>query len=60
MSLKIVRIRKFFVERSGTTSVEYAIMLALILMLCFTAIASFGQANGNLWGSILTELNTYW
>ena len=53
------RIRKFLADESGPTAVEYALMLALILMGCITAISSFGQGSGNLWVNILDELNLH-
>ena len=53
------QIRKFLRHQEATTAVEYAIMLALILMACIVAISSFGQGSGNLWIDILSEMNTH-
>jgi pilus assembly protein Flp/PilA len=36
------RIRKFVASEDGPTAVEYAIMLALILMACFTVVTTLG------------------
>jgi Flp pilus assembly pilin Flp len=44
--------RRFFWDDDGATAVEYAIMLSLILMVAFTAIATLGSNTGNLWGRI--------
>ena len=52
-------LRKIFVDQEGTTSVEYAIMMALILMACILGITSFGNGGANLWVTILTELNNF-
>jgi pilus assembly protein Flp/PilA len=38
------RIRNFLANEDGPTAVEYAIMLALILAACITAVATFGQS----------------
>ena len=35
-----------FVKRSGPTAVEYAVMLALIIVVCITAVTTLG-ANAN-------------
>jgi len=37
----------FVTEETGPTAVEYAVMLALIIVVCITAIATLGSnANG--------------
>ncbi|MCS7015889.1 MAG: hypothetical protein RMJ19_03950 [Gemmatales bacterium] len=35
--------QKWWQDTEGTTSVEYAILLALIILVCFSAIASIGN-----------------
>ena len=35
-------IRRFFVSEDGPTAVEYAVMLALIVVVCLTAISAIG------------------
>jgi pilus assembly protein Flp/PilA len=35
--------KKFLTEESGPTAVEYAVMLALIIIVCFVAIGLVGQ-----------------
>ncbi len=40
------KVRRFLVSEDGPTAVEYAVMLALIIVVCLTAIQSIGtQAN---------------
>lgn len=51
------RIARFLREESATTSVEYAVMLALILLVCFAAISSFGTGQGGKWASIDSQLD---
>jgi pilus assembly protein Flp/PilA len=36
------RIRRFLVSEDGPTAVEYAVMLALIIIVCLAAIGSIG------------------
>ena len=41
------QIRRFLKSEDGPTAVEYAVMLALIIVVCLVAITSLGtQANG--------------
>lgn len=40
-------IRKFIVSEDGPTAVEYAVMLALIIVVCLAAVSAVGSnANG--------------
>lgn len=49
---KIVRhVVEFLQREDGPTAVEYAVMLALIIVVCVTAISTLGQnANGTFSG----------
>ena len=40
-------VRRFLVSEDGPTAVEYAVMLALIVIVCLTAISSLGTAAKN-------------
>lgn len=42
-----LKVRRFLVSEDGPTAVEYAVMLALIIIVCLTAINSIGT-NANL------------
>ncbi len=37
-----LKLRRFLVSEDGPTAVEYAVMLALIIIVCLTAISSIG------------------
>jgi pilus assembly protein Flp/PilA len=39
--------RRFLQSEDGPTAVEYAVMLALILVVCFAAIQSIGSPTTN-------------
>jgi pilus assembly protein Flp/PilA len=41
------KVQRFLVSEDGPTAVEYAVMLALIVIVCLTAIRSVGT-NANL------------
>ena len=40
----ITKVQKFMQSEDGPTAVEYAIMLALIVIVCLTAIQAIGTA----------------
>jgi len=52
-------VKRFLVSEEGPTAVEYAVMLALIIVVCLTAIQAVGtnaqttftSVSGNLGGS---------
>ena len=37
------KVQRFLVSEDGPTAVEYAVMLALIVIVCLTAISSVGK-----------------
>jgi pilus assembly protein Flp/PilA len=40
----LLKLRRFLVSEDGPTAVEYAVMLALIVIVCLTAISSIGTS----------------
>ena len=53
MLYRLIRVLR---EDEGATAVEYAVMLALILMICFVAITTVGQNTATLWSDNSTGL----
>lgn len=49
---------EFIRDDSAATAVEYAVLLALILVAVIGAVATFGSETGGLWGNIDTQLET--
>jgi Flp pilus assembly pilin Flp len=49
MTQLIAKTQTFLAGESGTTSVEYAVMLALIIGICFAAITLLGGQTNNMW-----------
>lgn len=43
----------------GATAVEYAVMLALILLAVMSAIGSVGSQAGGWWGNVDSELTSH-
>lgn len=50
---------RFLRDESGPTSVEYAVMLAMILGSIMAAIAAVGQDTGEWWKGIQTNLDAH-
>ena len=51
-----LKVQRFLVSEDGPTAVEYAVMLALIIVVCLTAIQAIGM-NANLtFNSVATKL----
>ena len=51
------QIWKFFKDDSGPTSVEYAVMLALIIAICMVAIAALGKNQSDMWDGMVSDLS---
>jgi len=41
------RLKRFLAQEEGPTAVEYAVMLALIILACFVAIQALGSATSS-------------
>jgi len=54
----MARIRRFLNDSTAATSVEYAVMLALILMAVIGAVAAVGQSTSNSFNSTTSKLNS--
>ena len=50
------KVHRFLVAEDGPTAVEYAVMLALIVIVCLTAISSIGTQASGTFQSIATKL----
>ena len=50
-------IRTLWRQEDAATAVEYAVMLALILVAVISAIGSVGAETGGMWGGIDTDLS---
>jgi pilus assembly protein Flp/PilA len=50
------RIIKLLRDEEAATAVEYAVMLAMILVAIIGAVGSVGERTGGMWGGILSNL----
>ncbi len=52
-------LQHIFCNEEAATAVEYAVMLAMILMAAIGAIGSVGVGTGGMWGGIVSELRSF-
>lgn len=53
----VTKVQRFLKSEDGPTAVEYAIMLALIVIVCLTAIQAVGQNASNAFNDIADDLS---
>ncbi len=52
------KVRRFLVSEDGPTAVEYAVMLALIIIVCLTAIQAVGTNASTTFTNVAATLPT--
>jgi len=52
-------IRNFLNDESGPTAVEYAIIIALIMMTCVIAVKTLGERSKQMWENNNAEIQSY-
>jgi pilus assembly protein Flp/PilA len=52
------KVRRFLVSEDGPTAVEYAVMLALIIIVCLTAIQAVGTNASTTFQNVANTLPT--
>ncbi len=58
MNLVLNSVRKFIVSEDGPTAVEYAVMLALILVACITIVTSLGTTVSGTFSKVNSTLSS--
>ncbi len=56
MSKFVNKIQRFLVSEDGPTAVEYAVMLALIIIVCLAAIGSIGTNANTTFTNVANSL----
>lgn len=51
-----LKLHRFLVSEDGPTAVEYAVMLALIIIVCLTAISSIGTNANTTFTNVANSL----
>ena len=49
-------VTSFLADESGPTAVEYAVMLALIIVVCITAVVALGTNSSNTYSYVGTKV----
>ena len=56
MMLLAKKVQRFLVSEDGPTAVEYAVMLALIVIVCLAAISSVGTQTSTTFTNVASSL----
>ncbi len=56
MSKFAKKVQRFLVSEDGPTAVEYAVMLALIVIVCLTAITALGTTAADKFAEVKNSL----
>jgi pilus assembly protein Flp/PilA len=56
MSGLVSKVRRFLVSEDGPTAVEYAVMLALIIVACVTIVKNLGTSISGTFSSVSSSL----
>jgi pilus assembly protein Flp/PilA len=56
MKLFAQKVQRFLVSEDGPTGVEYAVMLALIVIVCLTAISAIGSKASTTFSTVSSKL----
>ena len=56
MKALIYRVRDFLRNEDGPTATEYAVMLALIIVICIAAIGALGRTVNGVFGNVDSQL----
>ena len=57
MKSVVSKVQRFLKSEDGPTAVEYAIMLALIVIVCLTAIQAIGNNAASAFNDIASDLS---
>jgi len=52
------KVQRFLVSEDGPTAVEYAVMLALIVIVCLTAITNIGTNANSTFADVAAQLGS--
>jgi pilus assembly protein Flp/PilA len=58
MKTLALKVQRFLTSEDGPTAVEYAVMLALIVIVCLTAIQTIGTNANTTFNSVATKLGS--
>jgi pilus assembly protein Flp/PilA len=56
MQNAILSVKRFLISEDGPTAVEYAVMLALILVACITIVTTLGQSISGTFSKVNSSM----
>ncbi|MFM8271421.1 MAG: Flp family type IVb pilin [Gemmata sp.] len=56
---KFTFLRRLLREESGTTAIEYAVLVAFVVLVCIAGVAAFQNPAGSAISSSTTTIGTY-
>ncbi len=57
--MSFLRIRRFLSDEDGPTAVEYAVMLALVIVVCLVSIQALGSATTTSFSNMSDSLASF-
>jgi pilus assembly protein Flp/PilA len=57
--MSIRRIRRFLTDEDGPTAVEYAVMLALVIVVCLVSVQALGSATTASFSNMANSLDSF-
>lgn len=52
----MLSLKQFLIEEDGQTAVEYAVMLAMIVLSCIISLKAVSSMSGGMWSNNIDEL----
>ncbi len=60
MRTLVSQAKRFLLEEEGATATEYAVMIALIILVCISAVAAMGEKVSSVFVLTEQEFSTYY
>ena len=51
-------VNRFFKNQEGATAIEYALICALIVIVCVAAMTALGSSSNGLWGKVNSNVSS--
>ncbi|MBM3998612.1 MAG: Flp family type IVb pilin [Planctomycetes bacterium] len=58
MKSLVNKVQRFLISEDGPTAVEYAVMLALIVIVCLAAIQAIGTNTRTVFNNVATQISS--
>jgi pilus assembly protein Flp/PilA len=55
----LLKIKRFLTDEDGPTAVEYAVMLALVIVVCLVSVQALGSATNVSFSNLADSLDSF-